>query len=77
MKFNVFVAIAALATVMSVSAVPTNAIGDEIEHLSARRQCCTYAKPGQWCGGTGCCEWRERTLFGGCGTISCCLQWTC
>ncbi|KAF9389259.1 hypothetical protein CPB97_011712 [Podila verticillata] len=77
MKFNVFVAIDAIATVMTVSAVSTDATSAEVEHLSARRKCCTYSKPGQWCGPQGCCEWRECTFFGGCGSICCCLQWTC
>ncbi|KAF9200265.1 hypothetical protein BGZ59_003387 [Podila verticillata] len=74
MKFNVVVATAAIATVMTVSAVLTDATNAEVEHLFARHQCCTYAKPGQWCGPQGCCEWRECTIFGGCGTISYCIQ---
>ncbi|KAF9200266.1 hypothetical protein BGZ59_003388 [Podila verticillata] len=66
MKFNVFVVIAALATVMSVSGVPTGPNAAEVIIWST----------GQWCGATGCCEWRQYIKYGlACG--GCCMQYNC
>ncbi|KAG0338022.1 hypothetical protein BG000_004649 [Podila horticola] len=77
MKFNVFVAIAALATVVSVSGVPTGPNAAEVQQLTERAggTCCKWST-GQWCGATGCCEWRQCIKYGpACG--GCCMQYNC
>ncbi|KAG0344694.1 hypothetical protein BG004_004251 [Podila humilis] len=79
MKFNIYVAVAALAAVMTVSAAPTgtNAQAEEVQELASRAaaKCCRYST-GEWCGASGCCLWRTCVKYAP-ASGGYCLQYNC
>ncbi|KAG0037385.1 hypothetical protein BGZ82_002627 [Podila clonocystis] len=81
MKFNTALVLS-VAALFSASAAPLNSeVASEVQHLSERGlRCCRPARSGEYCGGTGCCEWQKCIRWGGpvqCGSEVCCLKYNC
>ncbi|KAG0263426.1 hypothetical protein BG011_008833 [Mortierella polycephala] len=82
MKISISTVFAALAVVLTVTAIPADVsepLAETVE-LTPRATCCKYATGGQWCGPTGCCLWKKCLAYGSpasCGFPNCCFKWNC